>query len=288
MSEQWSVSGPKVIEVGGPDEPVRRLVVTVVAGRVDVVAHDDDSATVEVSSVGGRELQIRWEAGVLTVSHPELRWEGLLEGLRRMTQGHDRVEVTVAVPRGTQVRLGTVTAEGLLAGVHAPSDVRTVSGSLVIDGVVGRVGARTVSGRIDVRTASGALEGETVSGSLTVQGVLPELALKTVSGNLTVDLHGGPSQVSTTSVSGDLTVRIPHDAGYRLAARTVSGHLVADGVRVGDRKPGSSSGQARDGDEAVRIDARSVSGDVTLLRAARPATDVQDDDVQDDDATVTP
>ena len=35
-SEKWAVSTPKVIEVGGPDEPVHELRVALVAGRIDV------------------------------------------------------------------------------------------------------------------------------------------------------------------------------------------------------------------------------------------------------------
>ncbi len=280
MSEQWSVSGPKVIEVGGPDEPVRQLVVGLVSGRVDVVAHDEDVCTVEVSSVSGRDLQVAWGSGVLAINHPHVLWDSLLDGLRGLGSSHDSVEVSIAVPRGTRVRLGTVSADGLLAGVHAPAEVRTVSGSLVLDGVEAAVSARTVSGRIDVRSARGPLSGESVSGSLTVQGAhVPELTLKTVSGSLTVDLHGGASQISATSVSGDFTVRIPWGTGYRFGAQSVSGHLVADGARVGDRAPGRTKGEARDGDESVRVDAKSVSGDVTLLRAPAPVDDV---------ATVTP
>ena len=279
MSEQWSVSGPKVIEVGGPDEPVRRLVVGLVSGRVDVVAHDDDVCTVDISSVSGRDLQVDWGSGVLAINHPHVLWESLLDGLRGLGTVHDSVEVSIAVPRGTRVRLGTVSADGLLAGVHAPAEVRTVSGSLVLDGVQGAVTARTVSGRIDVRSARGSLSGESVSGSLTVQGAeVPELNLKTVSGSLTVDLHGGASQISASSVSGDFTVRIPHGAGYRFGAQSVSGHLVADGARVGERKPGRTKGEARDGDESVRVDAKSVSGDVTLLRAPAPSDRTVDDD----------
>lgn len=274
MSEQWSVGGPRVIEVGGADEPVRQLVIAVIAGRVDVVAHDQDEARVEVGEVRGRDLEVAWDDGVLSISHPQLRWDSLLEGLRGLGRREDSAEISIAVPRGTTVQLGTVSADGLLAGVQSPAAVRTVSGSLVLDGVHGAVSARTVSGRIDVRDQHGPLSGESVSGSLTVHGVdLPELDVKTVSGALAVDLHGSPSRIRCKSVSGDLTVRIPATAGFRLTAKTVSGRVVADGRHIGERRPGRTKGEVRDGDESVQIDAGSVSGDVTVLRPSARSYD---------------
>ena len=69
MDEQWSVDGPQVIDVGSGDDPVRTVKVRLVAGRVDVVAHDrgDGGATVEVTSVRGRPLEVSWGHGALDV-----------------------------------------------------------------------------------------------------------------------------------------------------------------------------------------------------------------------------
>ncbi len=268
-SEKWTVSGPKVIEVGGPDEPVHELRVVLVAGRIDVVAHDEDEARVEVHRVGGRDLEVVWESGSLVVRHPQVRWDSLLEGIRSFARGEDSADLSIAVPRGTSVQVGTVSADGLVAGVHAPAMVRTVSGSLVLDGVHGTVGARTLSGEVDVRDQHGSMSGETVSGSLTVQAVeLDDLDLKTVSGSLTVDLSRPARRVALKSVSGDLTVRIPADSGFRFDAASVSGNVVAEGRRISSGPPGHRAGELREGDEGVRISAKSVSGDVTLLRAS--------------------
>jgi DUF4097 and DUF4098 domain-containing protein YvlB len=267
--EKWAVTGPKVIEVGGPDEPVQELRVVLVAGRIDVVAHDEDEARVEIERVRGRELEVVWERGSLVVRHPQVRWDSLLEGIRSFARGEDSAELSIAVPRGTSVQVGTVSADGLVAGVHAPALVRTVSGSLVLDGVHGTVGARTLSGEIDVRDQHGSLSGESVSGSLTVQAVeLDDLDLKTVSGSLAVDLASPARRIALKSVSGDLTVRIPAESGFRFDAASVSGNVIADGRRIASGPPGHRAGELREGDEAVRISAKSVSGDVTLLRAA--------------------
>ncbi|GMA88576.1 hypothetical protein GCM10025868_38260 [Angustibacter aerolatus] len=84
-----------------------------------------------------------------------------------------------------------------------------------------------------------------------------------------VDLASAPSEVELKSVSGDLVVRIPGPAGYRLEARSVSGQVVADGQRLRG-EPGAKGGRAIDGDESVRVVATTVSGSITLLRGRTP------------------
>jgi hypothetical protein len=274
MSESWKVDGPKILEIGGVDEKVRTLRVGLIAGRVDVVAHADDEqgARIEVTRVKGRQLEIEWNDGELSVIHPKVKWDGLLDGLKFISQRDDIAELSIAVPRDCEVRISTVSADGLLAGLHAEASVRTVSGELAVSGVRGEVNARTVSGRIDVRDLRGSLSGESVSGSLIVHAVeLDSLDVKTVSGELVLDLESTPSKVNMKSVSGDLVVRIPQESGFRLDAKTMSGQIVADGRRLGSgRRPGPPQGEIRDGDESVRVSAMTVSGDVTLLRTATP------------------
>ena len=271
MAESWQVDGAKVLEIGGEGEPVRELRVGLVAGRVDVVAHSDDEqgARIEVTRVKGRPLEIEWKDGELSVAHPKVKWDGLLDGLKSLGRKDDEAELSIAVPRGCAVKISTVSADGLLAGLQADASVRTVSGELAVSDVRGEVSARTVSGRIDVRELRGSLSGESVSGSLVVHAVeLDKLDVKTVSGELVLDLHSTPSRVNMKSVSGDLVVRIPPESGFRLDAATMSGQIVADGRRLGKGRPGPPQGEIRDGDESVRVSAKSVSGDVTLIRTA--------------------
>lgn len=270
MSERWTVNGPRVIEVGGPDEVPRHVAVRLIGGQVDVVAHDDlDTITVEVTRTSGRPLEVSWDGNRLEVAHPKLGWEAMLDGIpssEAFSSGAS-AEVSIAVPRGVTVHLGTVSAEGLVSGTTAPAEVRTVSGTVVVDHVRGHVDARTVSGAIDVRHQEGPLSGTTVSGSLTVQAVTMEhLRANTVSGALTVDLRQAPSTLLTKTVSGDVVVRIPADAGFEVTARSVSGRVTAGEQQV-SRRPGKVEGVLREGEPDVKVVAQTVSGDVTVLRA---------------------
>ena len=267
MTEHWTVAGPRVIEVGGEGDVPHEVKVRLIGGRADVVAHDDlDAVRVEVASVRGRDLVVTWSNGVLDVSHPQLRWDSLLNGFRRSFGREDKAEVSIAVPRGVTVHLGTVTADGLVSGVHAASSVKTVSGTILVDGVHGHVDAKTVSGSIDVRDQHGNFTGDTVSGSLTVQAPeLQHLRAKSVSGSLAVDLGSSAATLGASTVSGDVTVRIPADAGFDLDAKSVSGRVVAGGEQLPE-KPGRSGGRITRGDGAVQLVAKTDSGDVTLLQ----------------------
>lgn len=270
MSESWTVDGPRVIEVGGPADRPQHVEVRLIAGRVDVIAHDDlDSITVEVNLIEGNPLEVSWTQGRLEVAHPTVKWEGMLDSLfsGKLMRAKATAEVSIAVPRGVSVHLGTVSAEGLVSGTTAGAEVRTVSGTIVVDHVRGLVDARTVSGSIDVRHQEGPLTGDTVSGSLTVHAVTMEhLRAATVSGGLTVDLQSAPSTLLTKSVSGDVVVRIPSDAGFEVTATSVSGRVTAGSEQV-TRRPGKVQGVLREGDPDVKITAQTVSGDVTVLRA---------------------
>lgn len=269
-TDRWSVSGPQVIELAD----VHRLRIQLIGGRVDVVAHDGDGLRLEVAGVEGQPLDVVRHGDTLDVSHPQLGWESLLDKVRVSGRSRDAAQVSVAVPRGTAVELGTVSAEGLLAGTSADAEVRTVSGSLVLDGVSAPVRVRTVSGDVDVRGQDGPLTANAVSGSLTLSGAgLHELSVKTVSGDVAADLQQVPARVDLTSVSGDLTLRLPNGAGYDLQVRTVSGRVLTNGQRLQRQRGGPARGRFTSGDGAVVVEARTVSGDVVLLSAAASSSE---------------
>ena len=144
MSEEfWVVSGPQVIDV----EDVRSLRVQLVGGRVDVVAHDEPGARIEVHGVQGRPLEVSLIDGELRVGYQFTLdgWEGFLEKFRNF-RDKDRADVSIAVPRSLPTKVGTVSAEGLVAGIRAAASVSTVSGTVVVDGTQGRLKANSVSG----------------------------------------------------------------------------------------------------------------------------------------------
>jgi DUF4097 and DUF4098 domain-containing protein YvlB len=274
MGETWQVDDHKVIEVGSEQDPVRRLRVGLVGGRVDVVAHDDPEGRLEVHSVDGRPLEVSWEGGTLAISHPQARWDKLLTGLADTLKGEpwsfkDTAQLSVAVPRGVTVQIGTVSAEGVVASITDHVELRTVSGAFTLDGVTGSVVARTVSGTVEARGQVGDMRMDSVSGSFTVQSDgAPTLAAKTVSGSLSVDAVAAPLSIAFSSVSGGLVLRQADRTGYDVDLRSVSGHVVVGGQQVTGY--GSVKHQRHDPGATMRVKASTVSGDITLLSASAP------------------
>ena len=281
MAQEWQIDGPKVLDIGDENERVGKLRLGLVAGRVDIVTHDDSpTARLEVHEVTGQPLQVTWDGWTLKITHVKDKDGSLWESLTSFTQSKRSARVSISVPATTQINASTVSAEALINGIHARVKANTVSGSLTLVDIVGDVDANTVTGEIECQALDGDFKGNSISGALTVQASrLRQIRLNTVSGDITLDLTDGRAQIQSNSVSGDVTVRIPQGGGYDVAAHTASGHVVIDGQSMNGDAPFQRGGQMSDGDKSLVIKANSVSGNVVVLRA----TGVQDSrpDVQD-------
>ena len=272
MAQEWQIEGPKVLDIGDEDERVGRLKLGLVAGRVDIVTHDDSpTARLEVHEVSGRPLLVSWDGWTLKITHVKEKDGSLWDSLTSLTQdkGRRRARVSISVPRKTQISASTVSAEALVNGVHAKVKANTVSGSLTLVDIVGDVDANTVTGEIECHGLDGDFKGNSISGPVTVEASrMGQVRLNTVSGDITLDLTDGRAQIQSNSVSGDVTVRIPRGGGYDVAAHTASGHVVIDGQSMHGESPYTRGGELSDGDKALVIKANSVSGNVVVLRAA--------------------
>ena len=239
-----------------------------IGGRVDVIGRDEPGARIEVHRVTGRPLEVSLVDGELKVGYPSTlgSWEGLLDRLRAFVSREDAADLHLAVPREVAVRLGTVTADGLLADVGGPASVTTGSGVLVTDSTRGSLSARSVSGDLVLRGHGGALDATSVSGSITASGRLGDVDVSTVSGQVTVDAER-IGALGVRTVSADATVRVPAGLGLSVGGQSVSGRVVVDGVDHRNHGPGGGSFAATVGDGACRVRVSTVSGNVTVLRA---------------------
>jgi hypothetical protein len=73
--EKWLINGPKVIDL----DLVRTLKVSLVGGQIDIVAHDEPGARVEVHSVSGKDLKVSIDGDTLEIDHPQLAWDNFLD-----------------------------------------------------------------------------------------------------------------------------------------------------------------------------------------------------------------
>lgn len=295
--QEWRIEGPRVLDIGGEGERVERLEVGIVAGRVDVVTHDDSpTARVEVTEVEGLPVRVRWDGVTLRVIHGKDDDHNLVDMLRRTVEsfGRNRAVISVSVPVATRASVSTVSATAVVTGVHAPVTVNTVSGTVTLSDLNGAIGLNTVSGPVEGEDLAGPTTVNTVSGSVTLQGSrLPRVDANTVSGDIALDLTAAAARISSSSVSGDVTVRAPF-VGFDVEGHSATGQVVVDGRTLrsdgsgpGGRRHGfaglpfGGGGRLQEGDGALKVTANAVSGNVVVLRARAP----QDQPTPSDAAT---
>lgn len=262
--EKWVVNPgeTRVIDL----ELVRKLKVSLIGGKVDVIAHDEPGARVEVSSVSGKDLMIQIDGDSLEIDHPQLRWDNFLEVFAGF-RGSAKAEISILAPRTVAMKLGVVSGDALVSGFDDDGRFSAVSGDLVIDNHSGDIECSSVSGEVSVGDHTGRVVAHTVSGDVTVTGDIGSFKADTVSGDMILDVKGTPSRVDTNTISGDLTVRFDPGSGARYRVNTVSGSLLLDDTRVRgtlgkgfERITGELEGTWLD------LGANSVSGNIAVIR----------------------
>jgi hypothetical protein len=262
----WTVDGPMSLTF----DDVTAVKVRLIAGSVAVLA-TDGTPSLDVERVTGEPLQVTYEDGVLTITHPNLTWDGLLKWLR--PQRHSAT-LTVRVPRKCAVELGVVSATAVLSGVTTKASVKGVSGAITLDGVAGDVDANTVSGPIEAQGLNGKLNFSTVSGDLTVaDGWLERLDGNSVNGDITLDVDLDPlGALQVTTVSGEVTIRLPAEADATVQLHSLTGDVRSEfGGLKRSSMPASHTVSGNVGAGSGRVSVTTMSGRVMLLQ--RPSRD---------------
>jgi len=278
--EHWSIAPgeSRVIDL----ELVRTLKVSLVGGKVDVIAHDEPGTRVEISNVSGKDLAVSIDGDRLEIDHPQLRWDNFLEVFANF-RGHAKADVSILAPRSVALKLGVVTGEALVSGFDGDARFSTVSGDVVVDNHRGDVELTSVSGELSAGNHVGRIKANSVSGDVIASGEVSAFASKTVSGNMILDTKGTPAKVDTNTVSGDLTVRCDLGSGARYRANSVSGTLLIDDSQFRgvlgkgfERTVGELAGDWLD------LSANSVTGNISIMhRAGAGRTDAGRTDASD-------
>jgi hypothetical protein len=266
----WTVEAPTSLDFAD----VTGLRVRLIAGSVAVLATDGTPA-LDVANVSGDPLDVTYEDGVLTITHENLTWEGLLKWLRPQRPS---ATVTVTVPRNCPVQVGVVSATAVLSAISARASVKSVSGEITLDGVTGDVDAHTVSGTLEAQGSNGKLNFNTVSGDLALaDGWLERLDVNSVSGDVTADVDLDPlGAIHVTTVSGEVTLRLPAETEARVHLHSMSGAVRSEFTELGSMSgPASHTVSGGLGAGSGQVSVNTMSGRVMLLRRAERRTATQ-------------
>ena len=199
-------------------------------------------------------------------------------GRKRFRDAHYRV--VIRTHEGTNLDISTGAADVRAEGTFGSCKYRSGSGDIELGDLRGPVSLKSGSGDVSLSNALHELDIDLASGSVTVGTAHRRATIHVVSGMLTMD--AAESDLTVRTVSGDVrvgsvargTVRVTSvsgdvDLGVRAGARTyldlhsVAGEMRSD-LDIGSAPPA-------DGEPDVELRAKTVSGDVTIRRAAAEA-----------------
>ena len=260
------------------------LQVKLPSGRVLVTTADQPSTTVEVVAIGRRGQDAIDEIDVTLDDRPgrhvvkieqrdRFRW-----GPIQITWGGD-FECRIVCPPGTDLEFSggstDLRAEGELGEVSvrtASGDIRvesasrelqakTASGDISVDTIAAQSSLATVSGEIDVERVDAPVTARSVSGRVTIASISAALGVSTTSGNIDLKAISG-GDVRAKSVSGDVRIGVARGTRTWVDASSVSGRLESE-LGLEDQEPSGDAGEA-----VVPLHVKTVSGDVSIVRAA--------------------
>lgn len=177
--------------------------------------------------------------------------------------------------RPGDVRISTGSGDLSMGHILGSTSIDTGSGELFIDTIGGDFAVKTGSGGVQIRrteragsisTGSGEIQMEEVggstqvkvgSGNVSIERAHADLRVATASGSLHIRRAEG-RRVSAETASGDLSIGIPDGTRAWLDVHTMSGSI---------RSELEAAKAPAEGDQRIEVRARSISGDVQLLRA---------------------
>lgn len=260
------------------------------SGRVVVTTVDEPRTSVELVSLGRRghdaieEIDVRVDerhgAQVITIEQvARFRWGPI------QISWDDAIEARIACPRGAklehtsgsadlrvegdlgEVSVKTASGDVELDRVHGKLQVKTASGEISVGDVESDASLMTVSGELEVRRLRGPLSARAVSGDVRIQSLQAPLTLSTTSGNVDLDaVEAGEVRVQT--ISGDARIGVARGTRIWIDAASVSGNLHSE---LGLADEPTSVEQEGDPGPVVPLHVKTVSGDVSIVRAAARA-----------------
>jgi DUF4097 and DUF4098 domain-containing protein YvlB len=271
ISERFETPGPVAVEVRcaeGDIELEAQPGTAVTEVEVDARGSDDGAQELlEATRVELREAR----GGHEVIVHVPKR-----SGIFRRSVD---ARIVVRAPEGADVRVDAATADMRARGRFGSFFVQSASGDVDVE-AVGELNVKTASGGVRVGDVAGAASLNTASGDMILGRVGGALTVNSASGDVSVREAAADATVSTASgdvrvdalvqgraklrsASGDLTAGIVKGSTVWVDARSMSGDTTSE-LELGDAQP------AEEGGPVVELQAMTMSGDITIVRAPAP------------------
>jgi DUF4097 and DUF4098 domain-containing protein YvlB len=272
----------KTFEVSGPVE----LDVRLTSGAIDVDPSLEGRVEIELTATDEESQRLIDEARVELQDHPE-RQRVLVDIPRKrsggfsfgLVFGRSGITCRVRCPEGSLVNVKSKSADVLARGAIGGLNVQTASGDVEADRILGGLSVKSASGDVQVREVDAGASVQTASGDVSIDVVRGAASIATASGDVRVgeaydnvsantvsgDQHHGAvmsGNVAAHSVSGDVMIGVRRGSRVYLDCNTVSGDTSSELELTSDAATGDGP--------LVEIRAKTVSGDISIVRAAAP------------------
>lgn len=265
-----------------------RLNLEIPSGRVDVETVEGATTHVELSASDS-------DLGSELLENARIELLERADGHELVVEVRSRSGFWISFGRGPELRLRVTCPPGADADVRTKSaDVRgvgrygsvmvksasgdisfgevehdarfkTASGDVHLDTAHGTTHLQTASGDLSVQRATGNVSAQLVSGDVWIRDAAASVNLNTVSGDQRIDgvVEGA---IELHSVSGDIVVGVRRGSRVYVDANTVSGSTSSE-LELADAPGGVAVAEG----PLVEVRAKTVSGDVSIVRAAAPS-----------------
>lgn len=274
MEKTFDVDGPVRLDVQLTSGEIEIDASAAGRAEVELVAHDEeaqqlvDAARVELR---GRELVV------------EVPWRR--RGLSLGSLFHSRgVTCRIRCPESSSLKARTKSADVTVRGTLADVDAVTASGDLELADVTGDLLAKSASGDVAAGSVDGKAAVSIASGDVTLGRVTGVVAVNSASGDVSVAALAADGKVNTASgdvsleevgrgdvavnsASGDVRIGIRRGSRAHLDCATVSGDTHSELDVSGEQPEGDGP--------VVHVKARTVSGDITIVRASASADNLE-------------
>ena len=270
------------IELGGGDI---RVVASDRADTTVAVRPSDAAKAADVAAA--KATVVDYAGGTLLIRAPRRRLWYTLAG-----PGRDSVDVEVAVPTGSSLRVEAGFGAIRCAGAFGECELKTGGGEIVVEEVgalhartgIGNITAVLARGRAEARTGTGAVRIGTVQGPATVRNsnggtwlgeVDGDIDVRAANGRISVERAG--ASVAARTACGDILLG---EVGSGTVAASTSWGRVEVGIRPGvvawldlQTRAGKlvneldSTAPPSVDEGTVHLVARSSAGDITVRRA---------------------
>jgi len=246
-------------------------------GSLHVDAADHDVITVSVEPADGsntsreaaEQTRVALEGRQLVVHVPH--------GKGWVTFRWPKLDIRVTLPADSTLSLKSASADVTCAGGYADVVVHTASGDVSCDRIAKDAAVSTASGDVKLGTVGGDVRISSASGDVTVQHAGKDVEANSASGDIEIGRADGDVRAKTASgdvkvglvhqgevrvhtASGDVGIGVAAGTGVWLDLNTASGKTTSD-LSMGGGEPPA-------GGAALKIKARTASGDISLRRVA--------------------